>query len=40
MQKRWDGRSKREAMIAAKKFSKGEPDHRSDPRGDWGDHLK
>ncbi len=35
----WDGRSKREAMIAAKKFSKGERDHRSAPRGDWSDHL-
>ena len=36
---RWDGRSKREAMIAAKKFSKGERDHRSGPRGDWSDNL-
>lgn len=36
---RWDGRSKRESMIAAKKFSKGERDHRSDPRGNWNDHL-
>ena len=36
---RWDGRSKRESMIAAKKFSKGERDHRSDPKGNWNDHL-
>jgi hypothetical protein len=36
----WDGRSKRESMIAAKKFSKGERDHRSTPKGDWSDHLK
>jgi len=35
----WDGRSKRESMIAAKKFSKGERDHRSDPRGKWSDHI-
>ena len=35
----WDGRSKRESMIAAKKFSKGEQDHRSEPKGDWSDHL-
>ena len=35
----WDGRSKRESMIAAKKFSKSERDHRSDPKGDWSDHL-
>ena len=35
----WDGRSKRESMVAAKKFSKGERDHRSDPKGDWSDHL-
>jgi Ca-activated chloride channel family protein len=35
----WDGRSKRESMIAAKKFSKGEQDHRSGPKGDWSDHL-
>jgi len=37
--RRWDGRSKRESMIAAKKFSKGERDHRSDPRGKWSDHI-
>mgnify|MGYP001817674587 FL=1 len=35
----WDGRSKRESMIAAKKRSKSEQDHRSAPRGDWSDHL-
>jgi hypothetical protein len=35
----WDGRSKRESMIAAKKFSKSERDHRSAPKGDWSDHL-
>ena len=35
----WDGRSKRESMIAAKKFSKGEQDHRSSPRGKWSDHI-
>jgi hypothetical protein len=35
----WDGRSKREAMIAAKKFSKSERDHRSDSKDDWSDHL-
>ena len=35
----WDGRSKREAMIAAKKFSKGERDHRSNRRGDWSEQL-
>ena len=35
----WDGRSKRESMTAAKKFSKGESDHRSDPRGKWSDHI-
>lgn len=35
----WGGRSKRESMIAAKKFSKGEKDYRSDPKGDWSDHL-
>ena len=28
----WDGRSKRESMTSAKKFSKGERDYRSDPR--------
>ena len=37
--RKWDGRSKRESMTAAKKFSKGEQDHRSDPKGDWSDHL-
>jgi hypothetical protein len=37
--RQWDGRSKREAMMAAKKFSKGERDHRKDPRGKWSDHL-
>lgn len=36
---KWEGRSKRESMIAAKKFSKGETDHRSDPKGNWSDHL-
>jgi Ca-activated chloride channel family protein len=36
---RWDGRSKRESLTAARKFSKGEQDHRSDPRGDWSDNL-
>jgi hypothetical protein len=35
----WGGRSKRESMIAAKKFSKGERDHRSEDKGDWSDHL-
>ena len=39
VRRRWDGRSKRESMIAAKKLSKGERDHRSTPRGDWSDHL-
>jgi hypothetical protein len=35
----WDGRSKRAAMTAAKKFSKNERDHRSGSWDDYGDHL-
>ena len=35
----WNGRSKRQSMIAAKKFSKGERDHRSGAKGDWSEHL-
>lgn len=35
----WHGRSKRESMIAARKQSRGERDHRSKRRGDWSDHL-
>jgi Ca-activated chloride channel family protein len=35
----WDGRSKRAAMMAAKKFSKNERDHRSGDWDDYSDHV-
>ena len=37
--RRWDGRGKRAAMTAAKKFSKNERDHRSGSWDDYGDQL-
>lgn len=35
----WGGRSKREAMISAKKMMRDEDDYRSDPKGQWIDKL-
>lgn len=37
--KQWDGRSKRDAIILAKKAMKSEPDLRLADKGDWFDHL-
>ena len=37
--RQWDGRSKREAMIASKKASRNEQDHRENQRGNWFDHM-
>ena len=36
----WDGRSKRDAMIAAKKFGRNERDYKSSGSKDWSDNLK
>ena len=39
MAKEWQGRTKRDAMVLAKKSIKSEPDFRSADKGDWFDHL-